>query len=69
MAIRATDGGELGHVTGLTGSVFVSMEFQGGLLDPTGGAGWEGTRMEAKMREGQGKGGFRRLVPARSCSW
>lgn len=36
VAIRAADGGELGHVTGLADGVFISMDFQGWLLDPTG---------------------------------
>lgn len=43
MAIRATDRGQLGHVTGLADGVPVSMEFQGRLLDPTG-EGWRRDR-------------------------
>lgn len=52
MAVRAADGGQLGHVAGLAGGIFVCMEFQGRLLDPTGGEGWGRHGIEVKMREG-----------------
>lgn len=54
MTIRATDRGKLGHVTGLADGVFVSMEFQGRLLDPTG-QGWERHMESGENETGTGK--------------
>lgn len=49
-------------MAGLADGVFVSMEFHGRLLDPTGEGG-EHTRVEVTKRKEQGKGGLRRPVP------
>lgn len=58
MAIRATDRGQLGHVTGLADGVPVSMEFQGRLLDPTG-EGWRRDRDRDENERGPRRGKVR----------